>query len=71
MISGLDHLVLTVTVVERTTASYQRVLGMRPVTFGEGRRALDFGRSKINLHLPAANSFPTPPDPPPAAPASA
>ncbi|OMI35702.1 VOC family protein [Streptomyces sparsogenes] len=51
MISGLDHLVPTVTVVERTTAVYQRVLGMRPVTFGAGRRALDFGRSKINLHL--------------------
>jgi catechol 2,3-dioxygenase-like lactoylglutathione lyase family enzyme len=49
-ISGLDHLVLTVTDVERTIAFYQRVLGMRPVTFGNGRRALAFGNSKINLH---------------------
>ncbi|MGW2822481.1 VOC family protein [Streptomyces sp. NPDC001443] len=49
-ISGLDHLVLTVTEVERTIAFYQRVLGMRPVTFGAGRRALAFGSSRINLH---------------------
>ncbi|WP_079060410.1 VOC family protein [Streptomyces bungoensis] len=28
----------------------QRVLGMRPVTFGDGRRALSLGSSKINLH---------------------
>ena len=49
-ITGLDHLVLTVADVERTIAFYQRVLGMRSVTFGEGRRALAFGSSKINLH---------------------
>ncbi|MER0443501.1 VOC family protein [Streptomyces sp. Edi4] len=50
VISGLDHLVLTVADIERTIAFYQDVLGMRPVTFGEGRRALVFGNSKINLH---------------------
>ena len=49
-IAGLDHLVLTVANVERTVAFYERVLGMRAVTFGEGRRALAFGSSKINLH---------------------
>jgi catechol 2,3-dioxygenase-like lactoylglutathione lyase family enzyme len=49
-ITGLDHLVLTVTDVDRTIAFYQQVLGMEPVTFGQGRRALAFGRSKINLH---------------------
>ncbi|MER6123592.1 VOC family protein [Streptomyces sp. NPDC001795] len=49
-ITGLDHLVLTVADVERTVAFYERVLGMRPITFGEGRRALAFGTSKINLH---------------------
>lgn len=49
-VSGLDHLVLTVTDLDRTVAFYQRVLGMRPVTFGGGRRALAFGASKINLH---------------------
>ena len=49
-ITGLDHLVLTVTDLGQTIGFYQRVLGMRPVTFGAGRRALEFGTSKINLH---------------------
>ena len=49
-ITGLDHLVLTVTDLDRSIGFYQRVLGMRPVTFGAGRRALVFGTSKINLH---------------------
>ena len=46
----LDHVVLTVTDVDRSIAFYQHVLGMRPVTFGSGRRAVTFGSSKINLH---------------------
>jgi catechol 2,3-dioxygenase-like lactoylglutathione lyase family enzyme len=50
-ISRLDHLVLTVADLDETSGFYQRVLGMRPVTFGAGRRALEFGTSKINLHL--------------------
>jgi catechol 2,3-dioxygenase-like lactoylglutathione lyase family enzyme len=50
MIEHLDHLVLTVSDVEVTCAFYADVLGMRPVTFGNGRRALEFGRQKINLH---------------------
>jgi catechol 2,3-dioxygenase-like lactoylglutathione lyase family enzyme len=49
-IDRLDHLVLTVADVDRTVAFYERVLGMQPVTFGDGRRALAFGTSKINLH---------------------
>jgi hypothetical protein len=38
--------------VDATISFYQRVLSMAPVTFGAGRRALAFGRSKINLHWP-------------------
>ncbi|MEY9969067.1 catechol 2,3-dioxygenase-like lactoylglutathione lyase family enzyme [Streptacidiphilus sp. MAP12-16] len=49
-ITGLDHLVLTVADIERTVGFYERVLSMRPLIFGEGRRALAFGTSKINLH---------------------
>jgi catechol 2,3-dioxygenase-like lactoylglutathione lyase family enzyme len=52
----LDHLVLTVADVDATVAFYERVLGMRGVTFGEGRKALEFGRQKINLH-PAGREF--------------
>lgn len=54
--TGLDHLALTVADVERTVAFYERVLGMEPVTFGQGRRALAFGDNKINLHQ-AGNEF--------------
>lgn len=49
-IDRLDHLVLTVADVESTVDFYSRVLGMEPVTFEDGRRALAFGHSKINLH---------------------
>jgi catechol 2,3-dioxygenase-like lactoylglutathione lyase family enzyme len=49
-IDRIDHVVLTVADVEATCAFYRDVLGMTPVTFGAGRRALSFGRQKINLH---------------------
>ncbi|QDU59414.1 Virulence protein [Planctomycetes bacterium Pan216] len=49
-IESLDHLVLTVSDLDATIAFYTRVLGMEAVTFGAGRRALRFGRQKINLH---------------------
>lgn len=46
----IDHVVLTVRDIDVTVAWYERVLGMRAVTFGEGRRALAFGDQKLNLH---------------------
>jgi len=49
-IDRIDHLVLTVRDVEATCAFYARVLGMQIVTFGAGRKALAFGKQKINLH---------------------
>jgi catechol 2,3-dioxygenase-like lactoylglutathione lyase family enzyme len=49
-IERLDHLVLTVKDVSATCEFYARVLGMRVITFGEGRKALAFGSQKINLH---------------------
>ncbi len=49
-VDAIDHFVLTVRDVEATCRFYERVLGMEVVTFGEGRRALHFGRQKINLH---------------------
>jgi catechol 2,3-dioxygenase-like lactoylglutathione lyase family enzyme len=49
-VSGIDHLVLTVADVDASIAWYERVLGMRGVEFGGGRRALTFGTQKINLH---------------------
>ena len=49
-LTRLDHLLLTVTDLDRTIAFYREVLGMEAVTFGEGRRALRFGEQQINLH---------------------
>jgi catechol 2,3-dioxygenase-like lactoylglutathione lyase family enzyme len=49
-IERLDHLVLTVHNLEKTCEFYSRVLGMEVMTFGEGRRALQYGQQKINLH---------------------
>src|SRR5215470_11704415 len=49
-IDSLDHVVLTVAEVEATCAFYARALGMEVVTFAGGRKALAFGRQKINLH---------------------
>ena len=49
-INHLDHLVLTVQDIHTTCEFYERVLGMQVVTFEEGRKALQFGNQKINLH---------------------
>lgn len=49
-IKAIDHVVLTVRDVERTLSFYEQALGMRPVVFGDGRRALAFGDQKLNLH---------------------
>ena len=49
-IDYLDHLVLTVQDIQTTCEFYSSVLGMQVVTFAEGRKALQFGNQKINLH---------------------
>lgn len=52
-IDSLDHLVLTVADIARTTDFYARVLGMMPQRFeskGTERHALVFGAQKFNLH---------------------
>jgi catechol 2,3-dioxygenase-like lactoylglutathione lyase family enzyme len=46
----LDHLVLTVRSIEETLEFYQRTIGLEAITFGDGRRALQIGAQKINLH---------------------
>jgi catechol 2,3-dioxygenase-like lactoylglutathione lyase family enzyme len=50
VIETIDHIVLTVASVEESLRFYTRCLGMTEVTFGPGRKALAFGRHKINLH---------------------
>jgi catechol 2,3-dioxygenase-like lactoylglutathione lyase family enzyme len=58
MIRSIDHLVLTVVDIEATTRFYADVLGMAPLTFGEGRHALTFCDCKINLHQAGAEIEP-------------
>lgn len=57
-IERIDHLVLTVQDIAASAAFYLRVLGMRVVTFGDGRTALAFGNQKINLHQVGAEFEP-------------
>jgi catechol 2,3-dioxygenase-like lactoylglutathione lyase family enzyme len=49
-ISKLDHLVLTVRDIEKTTSFYVSVMGMKKEVFANGRVALKAGDQKINLH---------------------
>lgn len=49
-ITALDHLVLTVADIAKTIDFYVNILGMTEVTFGDNRKAVQFGTQKINLH---------------------
>jgi len=56
-VDRLDHLVITCSDLERSSAWYQRVLGMERETYGaDHRTALKFGGQKINLQ-PAAGKI--------------
>lgn len=50
-LSHIDHLVITTMDVDRACQFYQQALGVEVVTFKGNRKALSFGRQKINLHL--------------------
>jgi len=49
-LSKLDHIVLTVSNIEKTISFYVSVMGMKKEVFGQGRVALKYGDQKINLH---------------------
>jgi virulence protein STM3117 len=49
-ITQLDHLVLTVQDINQTINFYTKILLMTEITFGNNRKALQFGKQKINLH---------------------
>jgi len=50
VLETIDHIVLTVASIEESLKFYTRCMGMTEVTFGAARKALAFGRHKINLH---------------------
>jgi len=49
-IDRIDHIVLTVANMAATIEFYTEILGMELVVFVNNRKALSFGRQKINLH---------------------
>jgi catechol 2,3-dioxygenase-like lactoylglutathione lyase family enzyme len=57
-IDRIDHVVMTVRDIEAACDFYSRVLGMRVVTFAGNRKALAFGRQKINVHEAGHESEP-------------
>jgi catechol 2,3-dioxygenase-like lactoylglutathione lyase family enzyme len=60
-IRALDHWVLTVADIDTSIVFYHEVLGMEPLSFGQGqevRQALRFGSQKINLHQAGAEFEP-------------
>ena len=57
-ISHLDHLVLTVSDIDKAITFYTHILGMKEVHFGKQRIALRFGNQKINLHQPDTPTSP-------------
>jgi len=57
-IDRIDHFVLTVASIDVTCDFYSNMMGMKVVTFGEGRKALAFGQQKINLHEAGAEFVP-------------
>jgi catechol 2,3-dioxygenase-like lactoylglutathione lyase family enzyme len=49
-LSHIDHVVFTVRDIDVTCDFYTRALGMEIVSFAGGRKALQCGRCKLNLH---------------------
>lgn len=66
-IDRVDHFVLRVADIAATCAFYEKVLGMEVISFGNGwdRKALRFGRHKINLHPADSDWHPRARDPHP------
>lgn len=64
IVKSLDHIVLTVSDINRTVAFYEQHLGMKHEAFvspkdtGVERHALLFGNQKINLHKSGAEFEP-------------
>ncbi|TBR43531.1 VOC family protein [Marinomonas agarivorans] len=51
MISHIDHIVLTVTDIDKSVEFFATTLGMTPITYANGRQAVAFGTQKINFQL--------------------
>lgn len=58
MLRAIDHIVLTTADEPACLDFYTRVLGLELETFGADRKALRFGRQKINIHVAGAEITP-------------
>jgi catechol 2,3-dioxygenase-like lactoylglutathione lyase family enzyme len=65
IVSGFDHITLTVASINEAIDFYTRVLGMREASSGPGRRAVTFADKKINLNEACGVSVPRPANPAP------
>ena len=57
-LKGIDHIVLTVASIDKSVEFYCKVLGFDEVNFGGGRKAVQCGSQKINLHQVGAEFLP-------------
>lgn len=57
-LKGIDHIVLTVASIDKSVEFYCRVLSFEEIKFGTGRKALQCGSQKINLHQVGAEFLP-------------
>jgi catechol 2,3-dioxygenase-like lactoylglutathione lyase family enzyme len=55
---ALDHVVINVSDLNRARDFYARVLDAEIVAFGAGRKAVQIGNQKLNLHDAAARAAP-------------
>ena len=56
--SSLDHMVVNISDMDRSCDFYARVLGAEIVEFGAGRKAVQIGNQKLNLHDTGARAAP-------------
>jgi catechol 2,3-dioxygenase-like lactoylglutathione lyase family enzyme len=57
-LKSIDHIVLTVASIDKSVEFYCRFLGFDEIMFGVGRKALQCGSQKINLHQVGAEFLP-------------
>ena len=50
-LASIDHLVLTVSDINKTLGFYCGILGCQELSFGENRKAILIGNQEINLHI--------------------
>ena len=58
MIEKIDHIVLTVSSIDKAKEFYEQILGLSVVEFAKDRFAITLGNQKINLHTVNTDAIP-------------